>query len=169
MSGTAAIVGVGHTRYGRLPEFDAYELGLWALKNALADAGLRFEESPDRGRLDDVLQAAASADPGSLNITPGQGASPASTSRPQPRRSVTGSPRPRAGLRQQWPLGRRSLWRRRRHLWQRRRRNWFPYGMTRWRSVADGAPPHGALRTLPDSSARFRKRSAIMQRSIRRP
>ena len=31
-------------------------------------AGLRFEESPDRGRLDDVLQDAASADPGSLPL-----------------------------------------------------------------------------------------------------
>ena len=31
-------------------------------------AGLRFEESPDRGRLDDVLQDAAAADPGSLPL-----------------------------------------------------------------------------------------------------
>jgi WD40 repeat protein/class 3 adenylate cyclase len=31
-------------------------------------AGLRFEESPDRGRLDDVLQHAAAADPGSLPL-----------------------------------------------------------------------------------------------------
>src|SRR6185436_7737213 len=31
-------------------------------------AGLRFEENPDRGRLDDVLQAAAVADPGSLPL-----------------------------------------------------------------------------------------------------
>ena len=31
-------------------------------------AGLRFEESPDRGRLDDALQDAASADPGSLPL-----------------------------------------------------------------------------------------------------
>ena len=40
----SAVVGVGHTRYGRLPEFDSYELGLWALKDALADAGLTFAD-----------------------------------------------------------------------------------------------------------------------------
>jgi hypothetical protein len=37
-----AIAGVGHTTYGKLPEVDAYELGLWALKEALGDAGLGF-------------------------------------------------------------------------------------------------------------------------------
>jgi hypothetical protein len=25
-----AVVGVGHTRYGKLPQHDPYELGLWA-------------------------------------------------------------------------------------------------------------------------------------------
>ena len=29
--GSVAVVGVGHTRYGKLPEYDAYDLGLWAL------------------------------------------------------------------------------------------------------------------------------------------
>src|SRR6266498_4106571 len=42
--GSVAVVGVGHTRYGKLPEYDAYELGLWALKEALTDSGLRFED-----------------------------------------------------------------------------------------------------------------------------
>jgi len=42
--GSVAVVGVGHTRYGKLPEYDPYELGLWALKEALADSGLRLED-----------------------------------------------------------------------------------------------------------------------------
>ena len=37
---SVAVVGVGHTPYGKLPEYDAYELGLWALKEALADDGV---------------------------------------------------------------------------------------------------------------------------------
>ncbi len=77
MSGAAAIVGVGHTRYGRLPEFDAYELGLWALKDALSDAGLRFEDIdglivnriPDYQRFCEI----AGISPDYVNITPGQG------------------------------------------------------------------------------------------------
>ena len=77
MSGAAAIVGVGHTRYGRLPEFDAYELGLWALKDALADAGLRFDDIdglivnriPDYQRFCEI----AGISPDYVNITPGQG------------------------------------------------------------------------------------------------
>jgi len=36
----AAVVGVGTTRYGVLSDYDAYDLGQWALKNALDDAGL---------------------------------------------------------------------------------------------------------------------------------
>ena len=39
-----AIVGVGNTEYGVLPNFDAYELGIWALKNALVDAGLSIHD-----------------------------------------------------------------------------------------------------------------------------
>ena len=78
MGGAAsAIVGVGHTRYGRLPEFDAYELGLWALKEALADAGLGFGDIdglivnriPDYQRFCEI----AGFEPDYVNITPGQG------------------------------------------------------------------------------------------------
>ena len=73
----SAIVGVGHTRYGRLPEFDAYELGLWALRDALADAGLKFADIdglivnriPDYQRFCEI----AGIDPDYVNITPGQG------------------------------------------------------------------------------------------------
>ena len=32
----AAVVGVGTTRYGKLTEYDAYDLGVWALKAAAA-------------------------------------------------------------------------------------------------------------------------------------
>ena len=40
----ASVVGVGNTRYATMPELDAYDLGLWALKDALADAGLDFSD-----------------------------------------------------------------------------------------------------------------------------
>src|ERR1700728_3466702 len=73
----SAVVGVGHTRYGRLPEFDAYELGLWALKDAVADAGLRLDDIdglivnriPDYQRFCEI----AGLNPDYVNITPGQG------------------------------------------------------------------------------------------------
>ena len=29
---SVAVVGVGHTRYGKLPEYDAYELGVLGIK-----------------------------------------------------------------------------------------------------------------------------------------
>jgi acetyl-CoA acetyltransferase len=72
-----AVVGVGHTRYGKLPEYDAYELGFWALKEALADCGLRFEDIdglivnriPDYQRFCEI----AGLNPSYVNITPGQG------------------------------------------------------------------------------------------------
>jgi acetyl-CoA acetyltransferase len=35
-----AVVGVGTTRYGKLPEYDIYELAQWALQEALDDCGL---------------------------------------------------------------------------------------------------------------------------------
>src|SRR5918996_1142657 len=44
LSGRIAVAGIGTTRYGRLPEYDAYELGVWALQEAVADCGLRFED-----------------------------------------------------------------------------------------------------------------------------
>ena len=77
MSAVSAVVGVGHTRYGRLPEFDAYELGLWALKDALTDAGLSFADIdglivnriPDYQRFCEI----AGINPDYVNITPGQG------------------------------------------------------------------------------------------------
>ena len=75
--GSVAVVGVGHTRYGKLPEYDAYELGLWALKEALTDSGLRFEDVdglivnriPDYQRFCEI----AGLNPSYVSITPGQG------------------------------------------------------------------------------------------------
>src|SRR5713226_26960 len=75
--GSVAVVGVGHTRYGKLPEYDAYDLGLWALKEALTDSGLRFEDIdglvvnriPDYQRFCEI----AGLNPSYVSTTPGQG------------------------------------------------------------------------------------------------
>jgi acetyl-CoA acetyltransferase len=72
-----AVVGVGHTRYGKLPDYDAYDLGVWALKEAAADAGLRFADIdgvivnriPDYQRFCEI----AGIDPAYVSTTPGQG------------------------------------------------------------------------------------------------
>ena len=40
MRSTAAIVGIGNTPYGKLPEHDSNSLAVWALKNALKDASI---------------------------------------------------------------------------------------------------------------------------------
>ena len=37
----AAVVGIGNTPYGKLPEYDSNALAVWVLRNALADAWLR--------------------------------------------------------------------------------------------------------------------------------
>jgi acetyl-CoA acetyltransferase len=74
---SVAVVGVGQTRYGKLPEYDAYELGVWALKEAIADAGLHFEDIdglivnriPDYQRFCEI----AGLNPDYVCITPGQG------------------------------------------------------------------------------------------------
>ena len=74
---SVAIVGVGHTRYGNLPEYDAYDLGVLALKEAIADAGLTFKDIdglivnriPDYQRFCEI----AGFDPAYVSITPGQG------------------------------------------------------------------------------------------------
>lgn len=74
---SVAVVGVGHTSYGELPEYDAYELGLWALKEALVDCGLDFDDIdglivnriPDYQRFCEI----AGLNPSYVTITPGQG------------------------------------------------------------------------------------------------
>lgn len=73
----AAVAGVGTTAYGRLPEYDAYDLGFWALSNALDDAGLKFGDIdalivnriPDYQRFCEI----AGIDPEYVTITPGHG------------------------------------------------------------------------------------------------
>ncbi len=40
----AAVVGIGTTDYGKLPEHDATTLGVWAFREALADCGLKASE-----------------------------------------------------------------------------------------------------------------------------
>ncbi|MER0848488.1 thiolase family protein [Pseudomonas aeruginosa] len=42
LKGKAAVVGVGTSRYGKLPGYNAYDLGLWALREALNDCGLEY-------------------------------------------------------------------------------------------------------------------------------
>ena len=69
-------------RCGEVPGFSALKDGLGSyellpptgpeiaqiIREPARTAGLRYEESADRGRLDDVLQEAAAADPGSLPL-----------------------------------------------------------------------------------------------------
>lgn len=78
MSGTrAAVAGVGTTRYGRMPEYDAYDLGMWALKEAVDDAGIGFDDIdavivnriPDYQRFCEI----AGIDPEYVTISPGHG------------------------------------------------------------------------------------------------
>lgn len=48
LAGTVAVAGIGTTRYARLPEYDAYDLGTWALKEAIDDIdGLIINRIPD--------------------------------------------------------------------------------------------------------------------------
>jgi acetyl-CoA acetyltransferase len=77
LAGKVAVVGVGTTRYGKLPAYDAYDLGIWALKAALEDCGLRFEDIdgliinriPDYQRFGEIT----GINPRYVTITPGQG------------------------------------------------------------------------------------------------
>ncbi|WP_144113890.1 thiolase family protein [Paraburkholderia sp. BCC1886] len=39
-----AVAGIGTTRYGKLPDYDIYELAQWALKDALDDCGLTYAD-----------------------------------------------------------------------------------------------------------------------------
>jgi len=41
---SVAVVGIGTTRWGAMPEHDATSLGIWALRNAAEDAGIRLED-----------------------------------------------------------------------------------------------------------------------------
>lgn len=73
----AAVAGVGLTRFGRLPGHSTYDLGAWALREALADCGLGRKDLdglivcriPDYQRMGEML----GIDPRYVGITPGQG------------------------------------------------------------------------------------------------
>ncbi|MFN0299504.1 MAG: thiolase family protein [Burkholderiales bacterium] len=77
LAGKVAVAGVGTTRYGRLPEHDPYDLGIWALKEALADCGLKISDIdgvilnriPDYQRFCEL----AGLNPSYTTITPGHG------------------------------------------------------------------------------------------------
>jgi acetyl-CoA acetyltransferase len=72
-----AVVGVGQTTFGRLPGYTTYDLGVWALREALADAGLNHTaldglivcRIPDYQRMGEIL----GIDPRYAAMTPGQG------------------------------------------------------------------------------------------------
>ncbi|MDH3233930.1 MAG: thiolase family protein, partial [Alphaproteobacteria bacterium] len=77
LSGRYAVAGVGNTRYGKLPDHDAYDLGVWALGEALEDAGLKLADIDglivnriaDYQRFGEIV----GINPRFCTITPGQG------------------------------------------------------------------------------------------------
>ena len=89
LAGRVAVAGVGTTRYGKLPEYDAYDLGVWALKAALDDCGLGFEDIdgliinriPDYQRFGEIT----GINPRYTTITPDRAGSRVSASRPRSR------------------------------------------------------------------------------------
>jgi len=72
-----AVAGIGNTRYGKLPDYDAYDLGVWALQEALDDAGLAVGDIDglivnriaDYQRFGEII----GLNPRYVTITPGQG------------------------------------------------------------------------------------------------
>ncbi|MBV9859950.1 MAG: thiolase family protein [Alphaproteobacteria bacterium] len=77
LAGKIAVIGVGTTDFGRLPDRDAYDLGVWALREALADAALDFDDIdglivnriPDYQRFGEIV----GLNPSYTTITPGHG------------------------------------------------------------------------------------------------
>jgi acetyl-CoA acetyltransferase len=77
LSRRTAVVGVGTTAYGKLPDHDAFDLGAWALRNALDDCGLALADIdglivhriPDYQRFGEIV----GLNPRYASITPGQG------------------------------------------------------------------------------------------------
>jgi acetyl-CoA acetyltransferase len=77
IAGKIAVIGVGTTDFGRMPDRDAYDLGVWAVKEALADAALGFDDIdglivnriPDYQRFAEIL----GLNPAYTTTTPGHG------------------------------------------------------------------------------------------------
>jgi len=77
LSGKYAVVGVGHTHYGENVGMDAYDLGLWALREAVQDAALSYGELdgllvnriPDYARFSELV----GINPGFVAQLPAQG------------------------------------------------------------------------------------------------
>src|SRR5215216_3591186 len=72
-----AVVGVGNTTFGKLPGYSPYDLGMWAFKDALADAGLTKDEIDGVivNRIPDYQRFCehAGINPRFALVTPGQG------------------------------------------------------------------------------------------------
>ena len=77
LRGKVAVVGVGRTAYGRFPGFSSEDLGIWALDNALADAGLSRSDVDGLivSRIPDyqLFCEMTNINPRFANVTPGQG------------------------------------------------------------------------------------------------
>src|SRR5438445_13752032 len=77
LSGKYAVVGVGHTHFGENQGMDAYDLGVWALREAVEDAGLSYgvldgllvNRIPDYARLAELV----GINPGFVAQLPAQG------------------------------------------------------------------------------------------------
>src|SRR5215210_6567779 len=77
MRNKVAVTGVGNTTFGKLPGNSPYDLGIWALKEALADAGLSKNDLdgvivnriPDYQRFCELM----GINPRFALVTPGQG------------------------------------------------------------------------------------------------
>jgi acetyl-CoA acetyltransferase len=77
MRNKVAVTGVGNTTFGKLPGNSPYDLGIWALKEALADAGLSKDDLdgvivnriPDYQRFCELM----GINPRFALVTPGQG------------------------------------------------------------------------------------------------
>lgn len=77
LSGKVAVVGVGTTKFGKLPGYSADDLGIWAMDLALADAGLARSDIDGLivSRIPDYQYFCEETglDPRFVTITPGQG------------------------------------------------------------------------------------------------
>lgn len=77
LAGKIAVAGVGTTAFGKLPDYDDYDLGVWALREALEDCGLSMGDLDglivnriaDYQRFGEIV----GINPRFVTTTPGQG------------------------------------------------------------------------------------------------